>query len=263
MIVSNESSNYSMSDYYSVLKWMPRSEVDRQEPVIVLDELVEGESIVLPTIYEEFNGIDDVHVFLNFNGVHVNASDIILSFSPLVEGNLSLLSVNCSDDELDYDNDTMISFKLDDNLTFTDPTRCITGAKSIKISFNTDATGVILQKIIMRSQNYTYTLSDIEHFLITGENHIITKLKQYSPRQEIPPELQQHTYMAAGAYAWLSRWEYEAKPMKESKAESDNYATRLLNQVDDAIAEYISNIESRLNQHDTFHATATHIDWGN
>ena len=62
-----ETSDYSMSDFYKVLKWLPRSKVDRQEPCVVSDDVVVGDSIVLPTIYEEFNGIDDVQVFINFN----------------------------------------------------------------------------------------------------------------------------------------------------------------------------------------------------
>lgn len=54
--------------------------------------------------------------------------------------------------------------------------------------------------------------------------------------------------MAAGAYAWLTRWEYEAKPMKEPKSESNNYADRLFAQVDDAITKYLSNIENNRNE---------------
>ena len=50
--------------------------------------------------------------------------------------------------------------------------------------------------------------------------------------------------------------------MKEAKAEADNYATRLLNQVDGAIAEYINNIENDYEHDDLFHATATGIEWG-
>ena len=50
--------------------------------------------------------------------------------------------------------------------------------------------------------------------------------------------------------------------MKEAKAEADNYATRLLNQVDGAITEYIANIENKLDHKDLFHATSTNIEWG-
>ncbi|MBR3139651.1 MAG: hypothetical protein IKF11_02130, partial [Methanobrevibacter sp.] len=238
-----ETSKYSMSDFYKVLKWIPRSKVDRQEPCDFDEVVVDGESIVLPTIYEEFNGIDEVFVFINFNGVHVDIKDVLLDFSPLVNGNLSLLQVNCKETEIDYDNDTLLVFTLDNNVKFADKTRQITGVNSLKLSFGTDAKGVKIQKILMKCFDYTYTLSDIENFLITGENHVLGKLGRYST--EVPKELKQYIYMAAGAYAWLSRWEYEAKPMKEPKAEADNYATRLLNQVNNAIADYINNLENQ------------------
>lgn len=256
-----ETSNYTMSDFYKVLKWIPRSKVDRQEPCD-FDEgvVVSGESVVLPTIYEEFNGIDDVFVFINFNGVHVDNKDVLLDFSPLPNGNLSLLQVKCKETEIDYDNDTLLVFPLDNNVKFADKTRQITGVNSLKISFGTDATGVKIQKILMKCSDYTYTLSDIENFLITGENHVLGKLGRYST--EVPRELKQYIYMAAGAYAWLSRWEYEAKPMKEAKAEADNYATRLLNQVNNAIADYINNLENQYDHEDLFHATARGVEWG-
>lgn len=253
---------YTMSDLYKVLKWIPRSKVDRQEPCIISDEVVNGDSVVYPTIYEEFNGIDEVQVFINFNGSDVDISNLVLHFSPLINGNLSLLQANCEGTELDTNNDTMISFKLDDNVTFTDQTRIITGIKSLKISFGTEVTNVNISKIIMRCQNYTYNLSDIENFLITGENHVLGQLGRYARNHKVPKALQQYVYMASGAYAWLSRWEYEAKPMKESKAEADNYSTRLLNQVNAAIAEYISNVENRKDHRDLFHATYTDMEWG-
>jgi len=255
-----ETFKYSMSDFYKVLKWIPRSKVDRQEPCDFDEVVVDGESIVLPTIYEEFNGIDEVFVFINFNGVHVDIKDVLLDFSPLVNGNLSLLQVNCKETEIDYDNDTLLVFTLDNNVKFADKTRQITGVNSLKLSFGTDAKGVKIQKILMKCFDYTYTLSDIESFLITGENHVLGKLGRYST--EVPKELKQYIYMAAGAYAWLSRWEYEAKPMKEPKAEADNYATRLLNQVNNAIADYINNLENQFDHDDLTHATSRGIDWG-
>lgn len=258
--VMEETSKYSMSDFYKVLKWIPRSKVDRQEPCDFEKVVVDGESVVLPTIYEEFNGIDDVFVFINFNGVHVDMADVLLDFSPLPNGNLSLLQVKCKETEIDYDTDTLLVFPLDNNVRFADKTRQITGVNSLKISFGTDANGVKIQKILMKSSDYTYTLSDIENFLITGENHVLGKLGRYST--EVPKELIQYVYMAAGAYAWLSRWEYEAKPMKEAKAEADNYATRLLNQVNNAIVEYINNLENQYDHEDLFHATARGIEWG-
>ena len=50
--------------------------------------------------------------------------------------------------------------------------------------------------------------------------------------------------------------------MKEPKAEADNYATRLLNQVNNAIADYINNLENQFDHDDLTHATSRGIDWG-
>lgn len=257
-----ETSNFTMSDFYEVMTWMPRSEVDRQEPCMFESVVVDGDSVVLPTIHEEFDGIDEVQVFINFGGVHIDGTDIILSFSPLVNGNVSLLQATCNDSKIDYDNDTLISFVLDNNDKFTDETRIITGVNSLKIDFGSEATGVVISKVIMRSQNYTYTYSDIESFFKTGESHVLRKLGKYAHKGKVPKKLQRFVYMAGGAYAWLSRWEYEAKPMKEAKAEADNYATRLFNQVDTAITEYINTIENHLDHKDLFHVKASGVEWG-
>lgn len=260
--VLGETSNYSMSDFYKVLKWIPRSKVDRQFPVAVDDVVVDGDCVVLPTIYEEFNGIDEVQFFINFHGVNVDVSNLLLDFSPLLNGNISLLQANCSDTEIDYDNDTIISFLLDDNVSFTDQTRIVTGVKSLKLSFGSEVEGIEITNVLMRCQNYTYTLTDIEQSMITGENHVLNKLGHFARNREVPKKLQDYVYMAAGAYAWLSRWEYETKPMKEPKSESNNYADRLLGQVDSAIAEYLADIENKKDHRDLFHATYRSVDWG-
>jgi len=257
-----ETSTYTMEDYYKLLKWIPRSKVDRQEPCDLTDITVNDTNLVLPVIYPEFNGIDEVLVFINFGGTHIDVCNIMLDFSPDNKGELSLLRANCEVSEIDYDTDTIIQFKLDDNVRFTDKTRQVTGIESLKLTFGVDPSDITINKLLMRCQNYTYTLSDIDNFLITGENHVLNKLGRYSKTGKVPKPLMQYVYMAGGAYAWLSRWEYESKPMKEAKAEADNYATRLLNQVDNAIAEWIENIENRMNHDDLFHATARGIDWG-
>ena len=160
--INLETSKYSMSDFYKVLKWIPRSVVDRQEPVNLNEIVFDTDHIVCPTIYEEFNGIDEVLVFINFNGVNVDVNDILLDFSPLVNGNLSLLQAKCDSKDLVYDTDTILLFKVDKNIRFSDETRVLTGIQSLKLSFNTDITDVEITKILFKSQNYTYTLSDIE-----------------------------------------------------------------------------------------------------
>jgi len=55
-----------------------------------------------------------------------------------------------------------------------------------------------------------------------------------------------------------------AKPMKEPKSESNNYADRLFTQVDDAITKYLSNIENNRNEEylNLDHVTTGSIRWG-
>ena len=124
--------------------------------------------------------------------------------------------------------------------------------ESIVIDFGSDATGVELQRLLIRSEDYTYTLDDLDTACENGQAYVLRRLNNLSNEKheikQIPDLLKQYVYMAAGAYAWLTRWEYEAKPMKEPKSESNNYADRLLNQVDDGITKYLSNIENNRNE---------------
>ena len=106
----DKTSDYTMSDFYKVLEWLPRSEVDRQFPCDLTKLVVKENSIILPTIYEEFNGIDEVQVFINFNGVEVDVPNLLLDFSPVVNGNVSVLQANCNDTDLNYYEDTREPF---------------------------------------------------------------------------------------------------------------------------------------------------------
>ena len=241
-----------MSDLYKVLKYLPKARVDRQEPCVFNSIFVDGEEVVIPTVYSEFNGTDYLLLYVNCHGVDVDVTSLKLGFSALLNGNVSLLSLNSSDTELDLDNDTIINFTIDENYSADDQSKLLTGVESIKLNFNQDATGVEILKIVLRSVDYTYTLSDIETAYYNGEGYVLRRLNNMRNEKkgikEIPKLLQQYVYMAAGAYAWLTRWEYEAKPMKEPKSESNNYADRLFGQVDSAIENYLSNIENNRNE---------------
>lgn len=261
-MVCGKSSSYSMIDFYKVMEWIPRSRVDRQEPCDLDSIIFEDDAIVIPTVYEEFDGVDEVQFFINFNGSDVDVSSITLDFSPFVEGIVSLLQAKCTVNDIDYDKPTVIQFKLDNNTRFTDQSRIITGIKSLKLTFGEPISNIEISKIIMRCHNYTYTLSDIEKALTTGENHVRSKLGHISYHRPIPKQLQDYVYMAGGAYAWLTRWEYETKPMKEPKSESNNYADRLLGQVDKAIEKFLMDIETKKDHIDLYHARYSSIEWG-
>ena len=264
-----ETSNFSMKDYYKVLKYLYSSRVDRQEPVEFNETIVvDGDTVVLPTIHGDFHGIDFVQLFLNCHEVDVDVTGVELGFSPLLNGNAKLLSVNCNDSEIDTFSDTMLHFSIDENFNATDQSRKLTGVESITITFNKDATGVEIQNIFLRSIDYTYTLSDLQTALENGEAYVLRRLNDLKQEKkgykEIPKLLKQYIYMAGGAYAWLTRWEYEAKPMKEPKSESNNYADRLFTQVDDAITKYLSNIENNRNEEylNLDQVATASISWG-
>ena len=251
-MIFSRNSTFTMIDFYKVLSWLPSSNVDREEPVDFTSETVQGESIVFPTIHQDFEGSDYVQVYLNCHNVDVDVTSISLSFSPLVNGNTSLCTVNCSNTSLDADIDSILTFPLDYNNTMEDTSRAISGVESINIDFGKDVTGVEIFKIVLRSNDYVYTLKDIETACISGENYVLRRLNNMKNEKdeirEVPELLQDYIYMAAGAYAWLTRWEAEAKPMKEPKSESNNYADRLFNQVDTALENYLSNIENNRHQ---------------
>lgn len=251
--MKSKSPKYTMKDCYKVLKYLPKSRVDRQEPCNLLSKsTVRAESLVFPTLHKDFDGTDEVQVYVNCQGVEVDLSKVSLNFSPLRNGNASVVSLKPKESEIDLNSETIISFKLDNNATATDKSRLLTGIESIKVDFGQDAKGVEIHNIVLKSVDYTYTLSDIKTACENGENYVLRRLNNMSnekeEKREIPKLLKQYVYMAAGAYAWLTRWEYEAKPMKEPKSESNNYADRLFTQVDDAITKYLSNIENNRNE---------------
>lgn len=252
-ITEEETSSFSMSDYYKVLEYISEASIDRQEPVIFKNPFfVEGDSIVFNTIYPEFNGSDKVDVFVNCHNVDVDVSDICLEFSQLINGNASVLSLNVDNTNISQNSEDILSFTIDEDYIATDNSRKLTGIKSIKLDFGKDVTGVEVFNLVIKTNDYTYTVSDINTACINGEAHVLRCLNDMANEKkgykEIPSLLKQYVYMAAGAYAWLIRWENEAKAMKEPKSESNNYADRLFGQVESAIERYLSNIENNRNE---------------
>lgn len=250
----DKTSKFLMKDCYKVLSYLPKSRVDRQEPLNLISKSVvrNRSDIVLKTIHQDFDGTDTAELYINCNGSQIDVSKLSINFSPLANGNASVLSVNANETEIDYDNETIVTFTLDDNATARDLSRKLTGIESIKFDFGEDVNNIDLINFVLKSRDFTYTLADIKIACENGEAYVLRRLNNMKNEKEeikeIPELLKQYIYMAGGAYAWLTRWEYEAKPMKEPKAESNNYADRLFNQVDDAITKYLSNIENNRNE---------------
>jgi len=239
----------SMEHYYEILHYLPSSRVDRQYPYdfkapITLDE----SSKVFRTCYSDYNGIDIVEAYVIFEDTNVDVSEISLKFSPFEDGNGTLLSLTAMETEIVEDGATSIEFITDTNAQLKDLSKLLTGVQSIKLDFGENITNPTIIDIIFRSRDYKYTLRDLEKAHEDGRKYVLRRLNElYNEKkgiEAIPLPLYPYVYMAGGAYAWLSQWEFEAKPMKEPKSESNNYADRLLGQVDSALQKYLSNIEN-------------------
>lgn len=245
-----KSPTFIMEDYYKVLSYLPKSRVDRQEPLDLKSKSVvrNRSTLVLPTIHQDFQGTDTIELYINCNGSHIDVTALSVGFSPLLNGNAPVLTVNANESEIDYDNETIVTFTIDDNATARDFSRRLTGIQSVKFDFGAEVNDIDIINFVMKSKDFTYTLADIATACENGQAYVLRRLNNKQNEKdeikEIPSLLKQYVYMAGGAYAWLTRWEYEAKPMKEPKSESNNYADRLFGQVDDAITKYLSNIEN-------------------
>ena len=257
--------DYSMEDCYKVMHYLPYSKLDRQMPIKLPTEVIVEDNQVFPTIHKDFEGVDFIQIYVNSPNP-VDLTDCKLRFSPMDHGDLSVLDLSPSIDFLEANTDTVLTFEMDNNRHAYDVTKELTGIQSIKLDWGITAT-VKVMDIIFRTLDYTYTLTNIQRSLVDGENYVLRKLNDLSNEtkqiKEIPETLQDYVYMAAGAYAWLTKWEYESKPMKEPQSESNNYADRLLNQVKLALEEYLDNIENAREDYVNLQIISnTSMEWG-
>ena len=250
---TNNAPIFTMNDYYDVLEYLKDAHVDRQMPVEFHNSImVEGFSVILQTIYPEFRGYDYVEVYMNCHEVDVDVNDITLEFSPLVNGNAPYLVLNANETSINTDNEDVLSFTIDENYTATDHSQKLTGIETIKLDFNKDATGVEIINLLIKSDDFTYTLTDLDKFCFNGHDYVLRSLNDMANEkrgiQVIPELLCRYVHIAAAYIAWTTRWEVEAKAMKEDKSESNNYGDRLKGLVDSAIERYLSNIENNRNE---------------
>lgn len=243
----------SMEHYYEILHYLPSSRIDRQYPYDFKAPIsLDGSSKVFRTCYSDYNGIDLVEAYVVFEESDVDVSDITLSFSPFEDGNGTLLSLTAMETDINEDGATSIQFITDTNTQLKDLSILLTGVQSIKLDFGENIHNPTIVDIIFRSRDYKYTLRDLEKAHKDGKNYVLRRLNELQNEKKeldtIPYPLLQYVYMAGGAYAWLSQWEFEAKPMKEPKSESNNYADRLFGQVDSALQKYLSTIENDPNK---------------
>ena len=257
--------DYSMEDCYRVMHYLPYSKLDRQMPLPIHKPVTVETKKKFFTIHKDFEGVDFIQIYVN-SPTPVDLSNCKLRFSPMRHGTLSVLDLKPTVETLEADTDTILVFEVDNNRHAYDVTKELTGIKSVTLDLGTDAT-IDVMNVVFRTLDYTYTLTNIARSVTDGENYVLRKLNDMcnETRQikEIPDVLHDYIYMAAGAYAWLTKWEYESKPMKEPQSESNNYADRLLGQVRTALEEYLDNIHNAREDYVNLRLmNSTSLEWG-
>lgn len=276
----------SMADNYRLLRYLYASKPDRQYPYWTPDkdttdntppEPLTGTELVMPTLNDNYEGIDFIELLITHEEESLKTSDITLIFSSLPDASYHNVSFKCDvDEDIPPNKPFLVKFVVDTNKQMTDGSRLLTGVSSIKILFDKEVTNLKFNDLVFKSEDYTYTLFALEEFYKDGVNYVLRGLqsKNIESSQEwilsemlekIPTVLKRYTYMAGSAFAWLEHWEYESKPMKQTNNESNNYADRLLGQVDKAIDNYLKTLDRNPDEsyiEDIDLVTYTGLEWG-
>lgn len=238
-----------METYYEILHYLKSAKLDRQYPIIFPDDMGlawSGDKFVFDLLHSDFKGIDIVQILVK-SPVDVDNITPKIGFCIDDNGDLPILSASAPDQPLINGKTTLIEFEIDENNTMTDISNELTGIKKFSLDFSTIIDNLEILSIIFRSRDYTHTLADLDKSYADGERYVIDKLNStdyFNYYDDYPKQLERYVLMCAGAYAWLTVWEYESKPMKEPKSESNNYADRLFAKIDAGIKAYLDSINN-------------------
>lgn len=254
----------SMADNYQLLRYLYASKPDRQYPYWTPDEETSdheapepltGTDLVLPTLNDNYEGIDFIELLITHKEESLNTSEITLVFSSLPDASFHNFEFKCNvTEDIPAGEPYLVKFIVDNNKQMGDGSRKLTGISSLKVMFDKEVSNLVFNDLVFKSEDYTYTLFALEEFYKDGVNYVLRALQSKDIEssddwvleemlKKVPTVLKRYTYMAGSAFAWLEHWEYEAKPMKQTNNESNNYADRLLGQVDKAIDNYLKTLD--------------------
>lgn len=259
--------DYTMSDYYEVLQYLRETKVDREYPYeykeltnlesnnalelstehisnhdssIHLTNVQNDDTLLIkldkPRSYQEINTFE-LNIYTNsaFNSsdIQVSLSDspigipVKITLQPVTEENFSTQTI------------VNIEFQVDDRTTkILKKNRRVPAIQSILITFKKSLGDVYISETVFRTTNCHITLESLDYNIRAGENYVETQL-YLADRTDIPTTLTYLNYKAAAAYAWLTWWEDEGKAMNDGTVNGENYAARLFEQINSAIAKYI------------------------
>lgn len=252
-----------MEDYYKVLQYLRETHIDRQYPFefedidyvlqqdicslsdeyngdfensLKIENISDGDmvTIQLPKI-RDFNDVDTFEIIF-YTQDEVSTDDITIGFSNLRNGSLNqleLTKVDISESDSFINDDGYHQFKYlirKTNTKMQKKTRRLSNVASINLEFNTDVSEIYIVDMLLRVDQFTITLEDLDEQIVMGRNYVLAQLlPQFS---EIPTELEFLCFKASGAYSWLIWWENEGKVMDDGTKKGRNYATRLLDEID-------------------------------
>lgn len=262
-----------MEDYYKVLQWLREAHIDRQYPYEFDNtdniettgekELVEEHSsdfnnslhitgieqgskvrIHLPKV-RDYNDIDYFEI-LFYSDETIQPSDITIGFSNTRSGvanQVELKADDISHEDTVINEDGYHQFRYlvrKANTKMQKKNRWISSVFCINIEFNKAVDDFYLCNLVARVDQFNLTLEDLDEQIIIGKNYVMNQLRAYS-WDEIPPQLEHLCFKSASAFSWLMYWENQGKVMDDGRKESRNYATRLLEQIDRFIENYLAS----------------------
>ena len=262
-----------MEDYYKVLQWLREAHIDRQYPYEFDDteniettgekELVSEHSsdfdnslhitnieqgskvrIHLPKV-RDYNDIDTFEI-LFYSDETIAPTDIEIGFSNTRSGvanQIELKKADVNEEDMVINEDGYHQFRYlvrKANTSMQKKNRRISSVYCINIKFNKAVSDFYLCNLVARVDQFNLTLEDLDEQIIIGKNYVMNQLRAYS-WDEIPPQLEHLCYKSASAFSWLMYWENQGKVMDDGRKESRNYATRLLDQIDRFIENYLAS----------------------
>jgi hypothetical protein len=250
-----------MIEYYNILHYLTHFRVDRQYPYnfqsiegilptgkVTLDSenktlhekslrflaLDTEDNIIIPINSRRYDTVDLLEVKI-ISSNNIDPEQIQLGLHESLQ-NQPLLNLNPdTTNTISAGSHTTLFFRINTGQAMDSNSKKLSHIQGLSIHFNQAISTIFITDIVFRTNDYLYTLEDLEHSLIDGEDYV----KQNVGMDTIPTELNNLKYRAAAAFAWLIRWEQEAKVMDTGSKESKNYADRLLGMVDRAIKKYL------------------------
>jgi len=232
-------------EYYKIIHFLEVETMDRFYPVeeyfYEIDEetgeevpvIFEGDSFLFETNRETFVGFDYVEILLE-SSVAYDLKDIKLNLSEYLKGYDPVVVLDAEGTgSLPVDTPKKVVFRIRKSQTMSEASRNLTNIKSIEL-ITPSNTDFKIYDICFRDDNAMFSLEQLDEFYENGKYYITSRLHM----DEVPPELMDHIYTASAGYAWMSVWEYEARVMKDTQKNAENYGQFLLAQVEDAIELY-------------------------